>query len=469
MHDHFVSQLTLIISDLHIGSGRDPRSGKYSPLDDFYGDATLARFLAHYRQHDPAHLVLNGDIFDLTQVIELPSADELPSIIGAPQLDRDRLRYGLGHSTAETCWKLERIVTGHPLCFQALADWLHHGQQIHFVIGNHDPELRDPAVQARLVDLLTQAHPELSPAAVSERVHFHASYLYQPAQRLYAEHGNLYDPVSHLDGDRIPSCYFNNRYLFNALETRTPEADNILPFSRYIGWLLSTDTLPTLGILLPRLPDFLRARRRAGHTLPPPAPPQAPLPPEVENAIRQAAVEQRRRIQEITHRTSLLTAVAVLLNVTAQLAPLAAVALALTGRPLLALLALLTWPLSRAASASIIHNRLHRSMLVENDFLQDAAQQIAPLLAQQQVDSIVMGHTHQVDVQPLPAGLHYYNPGTWVPLFSDDSRLDDREQTYFFVEVCDGQARLLRWNDAAGQPEPPIIIDRRSHLARGTE
>lgn len=453
--------LTLVLSDLHIASGRNQASGKWSPLEDFHADCAFACLLAHYQDAD-AHLVLNGDTFDLSQVVELPPPDELPALIGSSQLDRDRHRYGLGHSPLEVCWKLTQIAIGHPRLFEALAAWVRRQHHVHLAIGNHDPELRHPAAQNHLIQLIAQADHDLTADEVQPYVHFHSWYFHQPAQRLYIEHGSQYDPLSYVDDGRLPACYFNNRYLFNLLETRTPEADNIIPFTRYLAWLLSTDTIPTAIILLRQLPDFLCARRRASHSLPAAGPPDPRLPQHVEDAIRQAAADQRRLVRRITRRTALLTIVAMLLNLTAQLSPLAAVAFALTARPVSTILALAIWPLSRAVSSSIINTRLHRSLILEVNLLENAARQLAPILADHQISTLAFGHTHQPDVASLPGDMGYFNTGTWIPLFCDDTRLERRDQAHFFLQVHDGQARLLRWDDVAGQPESPVIIDRLS-------
>ncbi|MBN1953496.1 MAG: hypothetical protein JW900_00475 [Anaerolineae bacterium] len=459
--------LTLILSDLHVAAGRNPDSGKFSPLDDFQADEILARFLAHYDEEEKGHLILNGDTFDLTQVIDLPTDPrEIQQLIGQPQLDRDRRCYGLGHTPPELCWKLERVALGHPIFFSALGAWVQRGHHLHFVIGNHDVELRYPAVRQRLVELIAAAQPDLAPSAVQPHVHFHAWYFYQPDQHLYTEHGGQYEPLANTDGDKIPACYFNNRYLFNMLEIRTPEADNISPFSRYIAWLVSTDTLATLYILIRRLPAFLRARRRTHHRLPPADLPDPRFPPPVEEAMKKAAVEQHRRIQRLGYRTSLLTVLAILLNLVAHVSLLLTVGLAVSGHIAWAILSLAVWPLARLVSTSIITNRLHRSMVVENDFLQEAARHIAPFLAGHGVRTIVFGHTHQADLCRFEDSVQYFNTGTWIPLFSDDTRLDARNQAYLFVEVRDGRSRLLRWNDGARQPETPIIIDRNAASRR---
>jgi UDP-2,3-diacylglucosamine pyrophosphatase LpxH len=457
--------LTLVVSDLHIASGRDPDSGKFSPLDDFYADEAFARFLTHYHYSDSdSHLVLNGDIFDLTQVVELPSPEEIPAVLGTSDLDADRRLYGLGHSALETCWKLSRVAAGHPTFFESLATWLYKGHHVHFVIGNHDPELRHPEAQDTLVEIVARAHPALETTDAATRIHFHAWYFYQPEQGLYAEHGGQYEQFSRVEDRELPSCYFNNRYLFNFLELRTPEADNIFPFSRYIFWLLSTDTLPTAAILARHMGRFLRARRDGSDQLPSAVYPNPRLPAHVEQAIDRAVVDQHKLIEQIGYRTTFYTITAVALSIFSYLSPLAAVALALTDHPILAILSLAAWPLSRVTSNSIIHTHLHRSLFEENDFLKEATRQLAPLLAEQDVRTVVFGHTHQPDMEQLTEKITYFNTGTWVPILPAETRLNAIGRTYLFVEIQDGEARLRRWDDVRSEPIEPTLVNRRMTL-----
>ncbi len=63
-------QTLLVVSDLHLGEGKDPQSGRYRRRENFFADAAFRRFLAY---HDPmptgsAMLVLNGDTFDFGKI-----------------------------------------------------------------------------------------------------------------------------------------------------------------------------------------------------------------------------------------------------------------------------------------------------------------------------------------------------------------------------------------------------------------
>ncbi len=456
--------LTLIVSDLHLAAGVDPQTGKFSPLDDFLADDVFARWLAFYQETERnAHLVLNGDTFDPTQVTALPSDDQVAAVTGQARLDADQRRYGLRHSPREVCWKLRRIAQGHPAFFVALARWVRHAHHIHVIVGNHDIELRYPEVQEEFLRCVAQSIPGLYPDTVRSHIRFYDSYLYQPQQQLYVEHGGQYDSFSSADNGHHPASHFTTRYLFNHLEARTPEADNIFPFTRYLAWQLSTDTLWAVTMLLFRLPDYVRGLWRGEHRLPAGTPPLCRLPAQAEARIAQAAQDQRRRLARIGHRTALLTLAAVLLNVASHIAPLGIVLLALHDHWFLAALTLIAWPLTRTIGRSISYNHLHRSLIREHDFLCESAAQFAPTLAEQQIKTMVFGHTHQPDQAVLSAGLTYFNTGTWMPLLADHDRLISEHKRYPFVLVRDGETMLYRWDDALGRPCRPILLETRPH------
>ena len=71
----------IVVSDLHLGRGKNPETGRYYRLEAFFYDEDFFRFcdffLEQARREDRAvKLVLNGDAFDLLRVDHDPIADE---------------------------------------------------------------------------------------------------------------------------------------------------------------------------------------------------------------------------------------------------------------------------------------------------------------------------------------------------------------------------------------------------------
>src|SRR5688500_4603992 len=78
MHD------LIVMSDLHLGRGLDPETGRYHLLETFFYDDDFKRF-CHYLCTDAStrgtglRLVLNGDVFDLLRIDpEEPDAASRP-------------------------------------------------------------------------------------------------------------------------------------------------------------------------------------------------------------------------------------------------------------------------------------------------------------------------------------------------------------------------------------------------------
>ncbi|MCA9924427.1 MAG: hypothetical protein KC421_18750, partial [Anaerolineales bacterium] len=171
----------LFVSDLHLSEGCDPQTGLLHRNEDFFHDLSFAQFVAHHVHlsqnkvakdyyQKPWQLVINGDIFDFLQVVSKP-----PDLNGEIMLDAVDARgeptqvaktlsaneklYGLGTTSAETVWKLNRIAAGHPLFFQALGWFVAHpGNKLVLMKGNHDIEIVWPAVQRRMAQLLATAY-----------------------------------------------------------------------------------------------------------------------------------------------------------------------------------------------------------------------------------------------------------------------------------------------------------------------
>ena len=115
----------LIISDLHLSEGQDRTTGRFSPREDFFFDHEFARFLAyHARQaaHNPSHggrpwrLVLNGDAFDLLQVVAKPRPviSDFEKDEGGWELMRD-LAAGQRSYASNGCLCLETTFGGEEL------------------------------------------------------------------------------------------------------------------------------------------------------------------------------------------------------------------------------------------------------------------------------------------------------------------------------------------------------------------
>jgi hypothetical protein len=152
-----ITEKIYIISDIEMG--------RRDITDDFSDDHVLVDFINKINSSNPGGkitLVLNGDIIDF---LKMAYHGHYPR-----------------HITEEiSSWKLNEVITKHPIIFDALKNFLtnpHHF--LHFVIGNHDADLIWPSLQKKLKQILDQ----------EQRVTF--NYHYQNKD-LHAEHGHLLD------------------------------------------------------------------------------------------------------------------------------------------------------------------------------------------------------------------------------------------------------------------------------------
>lgn len=525
----------LFISDLHLSEGWDPKTGLLHRNEDFFHDQALAQMLAYHvalsRNPDapnfyqtPWKLVINGDIFDFLQVVSKPTAVDNNVTIeavdeaGAPTqtqktLSENEQKYGLGTSSPEIVWKLDKIAAGHPLFFQALAWFIaHDGNEVVLMKGNHDIEIYWPAVQTRMRQLLQAAYTDWrtaddheSPLAAYDdlpaeldwqtaktAVHFPTLYLYEEGL-FYAEHGCQHDPANafknfanprlpqDMDFIELPEGSLFVRYFFNDVEKIHPFADNMKPISRYIFWLVRNAPTSLFSFLTILLPDYLRAKREIGKkTSKGKTENKQPSRNNFEKVLFSIQAGSRDKL----HRGSQSATRRMILSV---LFVIVMVLLLVLGIRLLAIGAFL-WMAAAivAALASLfLSSYLFQSLdrLLATPFLYEAAVQIAQLLNSPQEDTldsvpyIIFGHDHNADVKIIrhENGAHqpdyrqwYVNTGAWVPVFSEEERLirDDEQLTFLRLvpaRVKNGRdtPELLQWIPAANQPMSIRLFDEK--------
>ncbi len=239
----------LVVSDLHLSEGRNPKTGWIDPREDFLFDDDFADFLEfHTCSEEWADtewtLVIAGDFVDFLQVTEMPQ--------DRPDLVREG-DYGLVAGPAESVWKIRRIMQGHPALFRALAKFcLAH--RIVLISGNHDAEFFYPEVRKELISGLRELRtPPRGNPGPGERLSFFPWFFFDG--NVYIELGHQYDPTNSFPSalapiikpaDKIPGESSEKiflplgsifvRYLFNRVETSSPFADNIKPETRFIVW-----------------------------------------------------------------------------------------------------------------------------------------------------------------------------------------------------------------------------------------
>lgn len=238
------NQITLVLSDLHLGAGPTLPDGSTNYLEDFFHDPKLVEFLDFYSTGPNARreiaLVLNGDFFNHLQVYPDENAPEF-------------LTEEVAHK------RTQAIIDGHLSVFDALSRFAaapHH--TVTFLIGNHDLGLFWPSVQKRLKEVLGQ----------NVNVHMGSVYL---KDDIWIEHGNQQVAEHKLDyvhpfaerGMEKPVVklswgdYFVLRFL-NRMKRDRPYVDKVYPFRLYLRWALIHDTCFAIKASLAGLKYFLQ-------------------------------------------------------------------------------------------------------------------------------------------------------------------------------------------------------------------
>jgi UDP-2,3-diacylglucosamine pyrophosphatase LpxH len=174
-------KLKFVVSDFHLGAG--PPDISENPFEDFVADEAFAHFLETLRiesdrDNKEVELIINGDFFEFLQV---PAVDEYD-----PRHPYPTEAY---HDSSQTSSikRLDLITAGHPLVFDALADFPHveaPRRRMTLIKGNHDVNLYWPGVKKRLREILGATGRRASMLLFAER--------YVSRESIYVEHGHQY-------------------------------------------------------------------------------------------------------------------------------------------------------------------------------------------------------------------------------------------------------------------------------------
>jgi len=235
------SQLRLVVSDFHLGTGRYFADGSVNILEDFLYDDEFADFLAFYSTgkywNARVELVLNGDILNLLQVDDFGVHTHLIT-------ERATMR------------AVERIADGHPGFFDALRKFCHAPEHsISYIVGNHDAGMLWPGPR------------RIFERAVGTAVKFHdQAYRFDG---VHIEHGHQLEDLCRME----MSCPFITKGLpepvlnlpwgsifvavwLTRIKLERPHVDKVKPFSSFLRWMLIHDTGWAMMTIL-RMAKFL--------------------------------------------------------------------------------------------------------------------------------------------------------------------------------------------------------------------
>ena len=234
------TQVKVVISDVHMGAGE--LRGMVNPYEDFHNDVRLAELIHHYATGDfaaiPVELIINGDFLDLLKLpVDGRFSTEVTEDIGVE--------------------KTRRCILGHPVVFDALADFLLvAGHRVTYVTGNHDMEVAFPRVQRMIRARVGAPDDGDAMTFLADRE------FYRLPGGVVVTHGHMLEEVNRTepgktivtlpDGRTIINMPYGSRFFCEVLapvKAEQPLIDVIHPLSSFILWGLLFDLRFTLKIL----------------------------------------------------------------------------------------------------------------------------------------------------------------------------------------------------------------------------
>lgn len=452
-----------LVSDLHIARG-EGNDLLYTGTENFFYDDAFARWLEYCKVQcngKKGVLIINGDFVDFLRVIfdegewenldfnswsdELGKVDiaMTPEELKATLDESAEKDYGFKTNDFKSIWKLQKVMEGHQVLFDALANWfLNNEHELIIFKGNHDLEWLWEKVQKYLIVILEQRLKKNN-ITIDGRVRF-----YQDAviinDTLYIEHGNRYDTFTFVDGDdefmgehgkelNLPLGSFVNRYIANGVESEYPFMDNIRPSENLVPMLLNKDFGLALKIIFKRIPYMFK-------------------------------ILKKKQIMYVFGRffdfalIVLIPVLAAALVFYIEWKRLPAFQATVDGMTKYLSLLKSVLPLigSYFMGRIVSHFRLS-----EPDNLYGFCRPVFTRFPK--VKIITMGHTH-IPFQKCQGGKKYINSGTWIPQVEYSSTALRDDNTYNFIHFTVTResiisSPLLRWNDSANRPDKMAIMD----------
>ncbi len=495
----------VVVSDLHLGRGKNPETGRYHRLEAFFYDDDFHHFCSDLvagarARGDRVKLVLNGDTFDLLRIEPEPEAPAA----GAGHWPR----YNQALIPAEAATTVRHILDGHPLFVRGLAEVLAAGHEIVMLPGNHDPEVQWEPVQDEVrralhVELLRGAGAGSGAAEAAARaiegLRFEGWFHHEPG-RIWIEHGCQYDPENafkyplrgaatvlpeevHRKEVDLPLGTFFQRYLYNTFGSITFIVPNSRSNFRYFRWLLLNRPRLLARVATVHLPFLLQILRRL-----------AKLPPS-EEALRQAheaelaelvarspvgerlyLVDQLKQVhgsaallaRQITVRMVKATGYVLLTAVFAAalwFLGFNTISTMQAGFGLKALLFLtLNFLFLLGAVGAASYFLMRPSGIAEDPRMRRAAAKVARLA---DVPIVTFGHSHEEVIARVKTDggqpAWYFNTGTWIAVFTADTLLPRERVQYTFLRVRGHTGELLHWSPGRREAAPVVLLEEDHH------
>lgn len=227
-------KIKLVISDIHLSQGMTLENGVTNPLEEFHYDQQFAEFLRYYSMGEfsdhEVELVINGDFLNF---IQLDYRGHYLNVI-TESIDLS---------------KLKRIISGHPVVFDAMREFASvEGHSITYIVGNHDQGMLWPACRDFLDDVLSTRVSYKNIAYYFDGVHIEHGHMHEAANRLNPKKfflkKDLAEPILNLPF----GSHFFIEFVMKIKRLHNPHIDKIRPLGSAIKWWVVQEPIKTLKI-----------------------------------------------------------------------------------------------------------------------------------------------------------------------------------------------------------------------------
>lgn len=239
-----MKKIKLVVSDLHLSSGKTLANGTTNPLEEFFFDTKFKEFLHYYTTSEykdyEVELIINGDFLNFIQM--------------------DYKGHYLTVITEQiSVEKLKIIAAGHKEFFDALREFASDPKHsITYVVGNHDQAMLWKRTRETLNEILNTEVNYKNIVYFFDGVHIEHGHMYETANRINPKKfflkKNLPEPILNLP---FGSHFFIDCVMKVKLEN--PHVDKIRPFSSSIRWGLFFDFWFSIKTILFLLRYFIVA------------------------------------------------------------------------------------------------------------------------------------------------------------------------------------------------------------------
>ena len=484
-----------VISDLHMGRGKNPATGRYFSLETFFYDDDFHRFCDHIcgeseRRGRSLKLILNGDVFDFLRVEADPAEGQV-----WPQ-------HGPVATPAVARKLAAEILAGHPRFTDGLAEVLARGHEVLILPGNHDQAVQWSGVQVETRAAVASCLQSRDKADAIKRLDFEQWFYYEPG-RIWLEHGCQYDPENSFrwllrrpleaapddvhEAERdLPLGNFFQRYLYNAFGSITFIVPSSRANFRYFRWLLLNQPRFLVNVVFSHLPFLYQVVRRfagAAERGPSDAMRNAHEAELDRLAARSGLGDRLKDIDKLKEmRADVVQATR---NISRQVGKLIVASLGVGAvvtalwfvaflsinqfRAGFGLKTLMFLSLNLVLLAGAIGALIYSLMRTGKDAplpMRKAARRIADLV---DVPIVSFGHIHDEVIYPIGWNQDgerrwYFNTGTWIAVFTHDVLLPRERVQYTFLRVREQAAELLYWSPGRDESRPVILLEEAGSL-----